>query len=403
MSQTNRHEKDQMDPRLLEKLELLHPTSPRNPDAAAQGRAKFLAELETLELASTKRNRTGFLAGWLSNQGETRTAYSGRRKARFSFKSAFLVITLLVFLFGGAGMTALAAQSALPGDALYPIKTSMEQAQFTLSTSPSSRVHLQLEFAERRLLEIAGLIDEEQFQEIPAATDQFEAHIRNVLVEVEDVANHDPEQASGLSDQVSKALTRYTFTMSRMLEQVPEAVQVKMMRTIQNTWLAGNVGEILFNGAIDSIGPQAWMISGQAVAIDSATEVRGTFAIGDLVQVRAVRNADGSLSARQIERVLAGMEDSGSADPGDSGAGGPDAGLSGSDEGQDGWSGDPDQTQGQYQNNTQSGSEGSGQFQNQTQDPNFQGPGSGKDDGQDSPQKSGSGRDGSQNPNDKDN
>jgi hypothetical protein len=318
-------------------------------------------------------------------------------------RGAILVITLLVFLFGGAGMTALAAQSALPGDVLYPIKTSMEQVQLTLSTSPSGRAHLQLEFAERRLLEIAGLIGVERFQEIPAATDQFEAHIRNILVEVEDAANHDPEQASGLSDQVSNALTRYTFTMSRMLEQVPEAVQVKMLHTIQNTWLAGNIGEILFNGAIDSISPQAWMISGQAVTIDSATEVSGPFAIGDVVQVRAVRNADGSFSARQIERVLAGMEEGGSAGSGDSGAGDPGANVSGGDEEQDGWGSDPAQTQDQYQNTTQSGSEGSGQFQNQTQDPNFQGPGSGKDDGQDSPQKPGPGRDGNQNPNDKDN
>jgi hypothetical protein len=398
MSQSNGYEKDQMDPSLYEKLDLLRSTSPRNPEAAAQGRTKFLAELETLELATPEQARKGNFPGWLTNQGESRPAYASSRKARFSFSAAFLLVTLLVFLFGGVGMTAFAAQSALPGDVLYPVKTNIEQVQLTLSTNPSGRAQLQLEFAERRLLEIAGLIDEERFQEIPAATDQFEAHIRNVKVEVDDVANRNPDQASRLSAQVSDALTRYTFTMSRMLEQVPKAVQVKMMRTIQNTWLAGNIGEILFNGAIDSIGPQAWMISGQAVAIDSATEVKGTFSIGDVVQVRAVRNADGSLSARQIERVLAGMEEGGSAGPSDSGAGG-----SGGDEGQEGGGGDPAQTQGQHKNNTNSGSEGSGQFQNQTQDPDFQGSGSGKDDGQDSPQKPGPGRDGSQNTNDKDN
>jgi RNA polymerase sigma-70 factor, ECF subfamily len=319
---------------------------------------------------------------------------------RFSFSGAFLLITLLVFLFGGAGMTALAAQAALPGDVLYPIKTSMEQAQLALSASPAGRANLQMEFAERRLLEIAGLIEEDQFQEIPAVTDRFEAHIRNKMVEVEDVANHDAQQAAGLSAQVSDALTRYAYTLSRMLEQVPEAVQVKMMRTIQNTWLAGNIGEIMFNGAIDSLGSHAWVIAGQAVAIHSSTEVKGTFAIGDVVQVRAVRNADGSLAARQIERVLAGMEEGGSANPDDGGAGGPGAGMSGSDEGQDGLGGDPDQTQGQYQNNTQSGSEGGGQFQNQTQDPNFQSPGDGKDDDQDSSQKQSPGQDGHQNPND---
>jgi hypothetical protein len=401
MSRQNRRDKDQIDPRLYEKLDLLRPTTPRNPEVAARGRAKFLAELDTLEFAPAERARKGILPGWMTNQSKPTAAYATHRKARFSFSGAFLMITLLVFLFGGASMTAFAAQSALPGDVLYPIKTSIENTQLALSTSPTGRADLQMEFAQRRLLEIASLIEEDQFQEIPAAVDQFEAHVRNLMVEVEDVASRDPEQAAGLSAQVSNALTRYAYSMSRMLEQVPEPVQLKMMRTIQNTWLVGNIGEIVFNGAIDSIGPQAWVIAGQAIAIHSATEVKGTFAIGDVVQVRAVRNEDGSLAARYIERVLAGLEEGGSGYPINNGAGDPGAGMSGSGNGQDGLSDDPDQTQGQ--SNTQSGSDGSGQFQNQTQDPNFQGSGSGKDSGQDSSPKPGPGRDGSESPSDKDN
>ena len=401
MSRQNRRDKDQIDPRLYEKLDLLRPTTPRNPEAAARGRAKFLAELDTLEFAPAERARKGILPGWMTNQGKPTAAYATQRKARFSFNGVFLVITLLVFLFGGASMTAFAAQSALPGDVLYPIKTSMENTQLALSTGPTGRANLQMEFAQRRLLEIASLIEEDQFQEIPAAADQFEAHVRNLMVEVEDVASRDPEQVTGLSAQVSNALTRYAYSMSRMLEQVPEPVQLKMMRTIQNTWLVGNIGEIVFNGAIDSIAPQAWVIAGQAIAIHSATEVKGTFAIGDVVQVRAVRNEDGSLAARYIERVLAGLEEGGSGYPINNGADGPGAGMSGSGNGQDGLSDDPDQTPGQ--SNTQSGSDGSGQFQNQTQDPNFQGSGSGKDSGQDSSPKPGPGRDGSQGPSDKDN
>jgi hypothetical protein len=396
MNRHNRRDKDQIDPRLYENLDLLRPTTPRNPEAAVRGRAKFLAELDTLELASPERARKGILPGWMTNQSKSSAAYATHRKTRFSFSGAFLMITLLVFLFGGASMTAFAAQSALPGDVLYPIKTSMENTQLALSTSPTGRANLQMEFAQRRLLEIASLIEEDQFQEIPAAADQFEAHVRNLMVEVEDVASRDPEQAVKLSAQVSDALTRYAYSMSRMLEQVPEQVQLKMMRTIQNTWLVGNIGEIVFNGAIDRIGPQAWVIAGQAIAIHSATEVKGTFAIGDVVQVRAVRNEDGSLAARYIERVLAGLEEGGSGYPVNNGAG-----MSGSGDGQDGLSDDPDQTQDQP--NTQSGSDGSGQFQNQTQDPNFQGSGSGKDSDQDSSPKPGPGRDGSQSPSDKDN
>jgi hypothetical protein len=398
MSRRKNHNEDQIDPRLYEKLDLLRTTSPRNPEAAARGRVKFLAELETLELPSPQQARKGILPGWMTRRTETKVAYAGSRTARFSLSGAFLLIALLAFLFGGAGMTAYAAQSALPGDILYPVKTGLEQTQLAFSTNPAARTELQMEFAEHRLSEIARLIEEGQFQEIPAATDQFEVHIRNVMADLEDITTRDPQQATELSAQVSDALTRYAYELSNMLEQVPEAVQVEMMRTIQNTWLTGNIGEILFNGAIDSIGPQAWVISGQAVAIHTTTEVRGTFTIGDVVQVRAVRNADGSLAAREIERVLAGMEGGGGANQSGDGEGGADAGMSGSGLGEGDPSGNADQSQGQPQNNPPSDGQDGEQFQKQTQDPNYQGPGSGNDDGQDQSPKQNPGQDSGQVP-----
>jgi hypothetical protein len=373
MSRLKRHHEDQIDPRLYEKLDLLRTTSPRNPEAAARGRAKFLTELETLELASPERARKGILPDWMTNRAKTRVAYAGSRKARFSFSGAILLITLLVFLFGGAGMTAYAAQSALPGDILYPVKTSMEQAQLVLSTNPAERAQLEMKFAERRLVEIAGLVEEGQFQEISTTADQFEAHIRNVMADLEYITSRDPGRAAGLSTQISDGLARYAYTLSSMLEQVPEAVQVKMMHTIQNTWLTGNIGEIVFNGGIDSMGSQAWVIAGQAVAIREETEVKGSFAIGDVVKVRAVRNEDGSLSARQIERVLAGMEDVSGNKPGENGADDPNIFMGGSDKGENGKNSGSNQDQ----NNTPGDPEGD--FQNQTQDPNYPGSGSGKE------------------------
>jgi hypothetical protein len=400
MARSKNTHQDQMDPRLYEQLDLLRPTSPRNPEAAAQGRARFLTELETLELASPEQRRKGILPTWFTERINRRLAYAGNRTARFSLSSAFLVITLLAFLFGGAGMTAYAAQSALPGDILYPVKSSLEQAQLALSANPAGRAELQMGFAERRLDEIAGLIKGGQFENIPTATDQFEAYIRNIMIDVEDIRNHDPELAAQLSTEISSAFSRYTYTMSSMLEQVPGEVQEKMMRAIQNTWLTGNIGEITFNGAIDSLGPQAWVIAGQAVAIHSATEVEGNFAVGDVVQVRAVRNEDGSLSARNIVRVFAGIEGSGSAQPGDSGAGGSGS-LMGGSSGDDQGSG-LDQNTGTDQTDGQSGSVKDGLFQNQPQEPGNPNPGSGNGTYQSPSESPGVNGYGTQDPNDKD-
>ena len=385
MSRTMRNNKDHIDPRLYEKLELLRPTTPRDPEAATRGRARFLAQLESMELPSQERSRKGILAGWFFNRGKPRDAYAGGRKPRFAFSTAVLMITLFAFLFGGAGMTAMAAQSALPGDILYPVKTGIESVQLVLSASAAERAELQMGFAERRLEEIAGLVEGGQFDQIPPTTDSFEAHIRLVMVEVEDLRNQDPQQAADLSNRVSSAFARYGLNLSSMMEQLPEEIQVKVMHTIQNTWLVGNLGEISFNGTIDDMGTQAWVIAGQAVAIHGETEVKGTFAIGDVVQVRAIRNADGSLAAMHIVRAMAGLEDGEPGGPGEAGgaAGDPGAGPGGGEQGEGGLSGDPSNDPAQNMN--QSGGTDGGQ--NQPQTPGHQGPANGYGTEQDTYQK----------------
>ena len=385
MSRMMRNNKDHIDPRLSEKLELLRPTTPRDPEAAARGRARFLAELESMELPRQERNRKGLLAGWFFTRGKTKPAYAGGRKPRFAFSTAVMMITLFVFLFGGAGMTAMAAQSALPGDILYPVKTGIESVQMVLSTSAAERAELQMGFAEQRLDEILGLVEGGQFDQIPPTTDSFEAHIRQVMVEVEDIRNQDPQGAAEISDRVSSAFARYGLNLSKMMEQLPEEIQVKVMHTIQNTWLAGNLGEISFNGTIEDMGTQAWVIAGQAIAIHAETEVKGTFAIGDVVQVRAIRNADGSLAALHIVRAMAGLEDGepGGADQPSGAAGDPGAGPGAGEPGEGGLNGDPSHDPAQ---NVNQGS-GTNGGQTQPQTPGHQGPANGSSSDQDAYQK----------------
>jgi hypothetical protein len=151
------------------------------------------------------------------------------------------------------------------------------------------------------------LIEEGRFENIPTATAEFETYIRNALAELETIAKGDPEQAALLAGQVSEALTRYALTLSGMLDQVPESVRFEMRRTLQNTQAVGLTGEMEFSGAIESMARQTWMIAGRTVGVNSATEVKGPFLVGDIVRVHAFQNADGSLTAREIERVRDGQ------------------------------------------------------------------------------------------------
>jgi len=81
------------------------------------------------------------------------TRRKGGRERRLA-----LVASSLVLVGGTAGMAA-AAQNALPGEALYPIKRGLENAQAGLATSQAARGHDLLDQADSRLVEVEGLFD----------------------------------------------------------------------------------------------------------------------------------------------------------------------------------------------------------------------------------------------------
>jgi hypothetical protein len=58
--------------------------------------------------------------------------------------------------------------------------------------------------------------------------------------------------------------------------------------------------EVEFTGVVDVIGTTSWQISGQTVLITAETEIRDNPQVGDVVEVRAVRDGQGVLTATRI-------------------------------------------------------------------------------------------------------
>jgi len=67
--------------------------------------------------------------------------------------------TVVAITSGGLAGTAVASHSALPGDALYSIKRTVEGVQLVLATSDLSKGERYLAIAEARLTEVEGLLD----------------------------------------------------------------------------------------------------------------------------------------------------------------------------------------------------------------------------------------------------
>jgi len=78
------------------------------------------------------------------------------------------LLVALALLFGGGGATALAAQDALPDDALYGVKLATEDLQFGLTSDPAQQVALLEDWADRRIREMGQLA--QAGEEIPLET-----------------------------------------------------------------------------------------------------------------------------------------------------------------------------------------------------------------------------------------
>lgn len=84
-----------------------------------------------------------------------------------------LVASSIVLVGGSAGLAA-AAQNALPGEALYPIKRGLEKAQTELATSRAGQGQDLLAQADNRLVEVRELVEgSDNLNQVPATIDDF--------------------------------------------------------------------------------------------------------------------------------------------------------------------------------------------------------------------------------------
>jgi hypothetical protein len=295
---------------LVDLLRHLDETPKRDAEAARLARLRFLAELDAVPELEPSTSTPSFFPNHFFEQlirlfhpKETRMKTTSRS---FIFAA---VAALVLFLSVGTGLTARAAQSALPGDALYPVKTTMERTQLSLAGDAAVRARLQLQFAERRLDEMDGLISEGRFGNIGAAAREFEAAIQSAMAEMDLIIQGEPEQAASLMVQVADALSRYAQAINAMLSRVPEPVRLEMERALAAAQGPGGQEagkQIEFSGVVESIAPDQWVISGQTVFITAQTELKGSIQLRQQVKVHVFIGENGSLTAREIEPIPAG-------------------------------------------------------------------------------------------------
>ena len=91
------------------------------------------------------------------------------------FRKSFIAIALvLAILFAGTTVTAYAAQESLPGDALFSLKTTLEDIQISTAWDTADEAEKSIQYADRRVEEIGELVGLSRYDDIPIGVDRFD-------------------------------------------------------------------------------------------------------------------------------------------------------------------------------------------------------------------------------------
>ncbi len=147
---------------------------------------------------------------------------------RFAFSGLAIAAMGAIFLFGGTGTTAYAYQNSLPGDTLYPVKTSFEQTQVLLSGDAANRSALHLQFADRRMSEIALLAQSGRFSAVSVTAHHYALSMASAASEAHLLAKSNPAQSAVLTQKIASELARNSRMLSDVKNGVPDAVKVEI-------------------------------------------------------------------------------------------------------------------------------------------------------------------------------
>jgi hypothetical protein len=211
--------------------------------------------------------------------------------------TAALTLALVLLIGGGA---IYAASGSLPGDPLYGFKLLGEDIQRGLTLSDAGRIRLEETFTERRLTEVGHLLTLGRQEEVifggllrERTGDRWQVADFPVVVSAQTRLEADPE--IGLYVEIH-GITQADGTV------LARRVEIKGAKLI---------------GRVEVMGRDHWRVAGEQVQVDAKTHLQGQLQVGDCVEVRARRFADGRLLALEIERsATCSPEDQGREDDG---------------------------------------------------------------------------------------
>jgi hypothetical protein len=182
---------------------------------------------DPLREASARRR---FLEQAARLRTEVRAARQTHRGRFTIWLRSGIVIGLIILALGTMTGVASAADSAVPGDLLYPIDRSIEDLQLSLAHQPEEQVALLLAFADERLQEVEQLNLPETEQQMEIALEAYEQTISDLAQVIASDGGIDQEALAEMRDQ---ALSVHEQRLLVVRQEAPEQAWPGLDRAIE--------------------------------------------------------------------------------------------------------------------------------------------------------------------------
>ena len=131
-----------------------------------------------------------------------------------------LAIIILITSLGTVG-TITMAQNSLPGDFLYPVKTTLEKTQFTFASGEESKTKLSIKFATHRIDEFNQLIDNpENKEDIEKTVKNLTSQLVAAKENINKLKEKNVDKATEVARLVKTQTSIYEETLNKSSEEL---------------------------------------------------------------------------------------------------------------------------------------------------------------------------------------
>lgn len=234
---------------------------------------------------------------------------AARRSSAGTIPSPFIFLAMrtlsaalvVVFVFGG---TAYAAEGAVPGELLYPVKTAVnERVRETLAVSDESRAAWHAEVVERRaeeaeVLVARGTLSEPVKEELAVAIETHAEHAEEFATRVRE---SDEDRGEKLAVRLSFALEAHSIVLARLGEEDGDDENYRQSEDLSRR-IASRIGAGRNErAALQDTAPTMTMT---ATPIPEAAPVAATLSVSAVQDSAAVQAAeDMAVSVESIEHA----------------------------------------------------------------------------------------------------